>query len=357
MPRQGYVPTFRPQTQAGGALANIAQAFFAAQGAQQDSDNQQFRNDAYTANAEQSRASAEKAIAETLGINNQEAAINKLDPALQGMSRNTNGEQLAKALQQLTESSVYDSLTGSVNNANDFARLQAANKGNAMVDKGANNVMFVRFTGALFNEDNDLNQANIVNELSQANENESTVSLNRKKEGTEKAQATKYYADADKASRDTGSSSLAETYIGDDANGNPVYQTVPKAAGTQITKPKTKGAADKNYAVSMTDGADFSAAIDDMFAGQVVDKKAKVAIINKASQIAQKTGNKPMALQEAIQELTGGQGLVGLPITTTFNKKVRPSEKTLTLPKSGQPKQQTVKPASIPQGWTVQEVN
>lgn len=302
MPRQGYQNTFQPNTPIGASLGNIANALFAAQGAQQDFDNQQFRNDAYTSQAQQNRAAADKLIAETLGLNNQEAAIAKLDPQLQAMGRNTNAEQIAKGLQQIAETKNYNSFP--VKTVQDFGALQAANQAKPLYDNGTNNTTFGLFDGTVKNEDNLLNKSVISygNEGTEGGKSkklvdDSVISLNKKKEGTESAQAGKYNAEAQKAKREKVTNAKAKftkTYIGDDADGYPMFETVLDDVGVQITKqPKGKQKADKPNTATVQEINQLTKIINSFYQGdeeEQLGQQSKQTIVSLAAKYLKEDG-------------------------------------------------------------------
>lgn len=382
MPRPAYQSTFRPNTEYGQGFSQLVSALFPAKPTDLELSEAQAKNDYYAGNAEQSRAMSRKAIAEAAMIEEQANAMRGLDPILR--AGGGNAEVLAKAIQQMAETTGYNSAAQDPSKVAGFGMLQAAKQGDALYGEGDNNTAFGLFNGAFTNEQNQLNQAEIEKLKQQKltgnygsevapsviGVNKSAAGLNSARAATEGARQQNLRASTNNIGK--SSNALVETYIGNDANGNPIVQLVPKNVNTLITKPAQKAGTGKVFPVTIKDANNLSLAIDELFnagktpdgqsrGGLPLDPQLKQKIIGRAAEITRTTGNQPAALSAAIAETLGNnpeQSLEDYEVddggwfgSANKARRLKPSQPKAAIPLVGKP---SIKP--IPDGWTVKVI-
>lgn len=316
MPNNSYVNGYQPNTAIGASLQNLTAAFFGAKRSQQEQDlaykELAMKDAVYGSQSRNYDASARKATAESDEIENKTKNMRLMPPAIQ--AGGGNAEQIAKAQQQLYETEQFIKASNNPVLIETYNKLIAASKGSAMYAKGDNGTTFNQYDGEVLNDgtDNLLLQSRInygndgtLGGQSRVKVNNSIVDVNNAKVGTEKAQQGKYYADTAKTKAETGSVKLKENYIGDDANGNPMYKNVVNGVNTVITK-----AAPKQAKPSIIDAKESKLRVDLAQKLYGLDTDSAVAVVAESEAEASKTGNLNTAMQNAIARLTGGQPLI-----------------------------------------------
>lgn len=314
MPNKAYVNSFQPNTAIGQGLQNITAAFFGAQQSQREADitaqELAMKQNYYGANAEQSRAAARKAIAESLGIENQNYNMGNMPQAVQ--AGGGNAEQIAKALQQIAETEQYANAAKNPSAIPSFGKLQAASGGKALYDKGINNTTFGLFDGTVQNEGNALNQAEIEKVLAQklygndgSEVGKSVINLNKAKMGTESAQAAKYKADTDKVKQEKTQGKMVLSLDSINPDGTENYKYVPQEVGGVVKKNGTKA---KDVKITTADEANKTLQLAQSLFG--VDQQSAIQLVSEASAEMRNTGDTTGSLNNAFKRLSGGQELV-----------------------------------------------
>jgi hypothetical protein len=269
-----YVNAFTPRTEIGASLGNIAQALFAGRESPADAAKRELEErranayiDAQEASAGLSRAKAEDEQALTRGrqsyglpqlrlrfgnqadaihnyLMNGEGELPELDAGSMDFVRSLfatadavnagggNADQIGKArLSQLEADQDAGLLNGSISPTS-FNQL----RGRDVIGMNANGVRYNKFdmgvpldvpdfAQKLFNADLDATNALAEDRRASARKTGNDIRVANERLGI----------DRKKADREK----LVATYVGDDANGNPIYEYVPQAVGGRFTKPRT----------------------------------------------------------------------------------------------------------------------
>lgn len=357
-----YVNTFRPTTQNGAVLAGLASMLFG-NPAQEAKDAaaaelNQAHMDAYEANAEQSRAAARKALAEEEATRNaleqrqqfatpesqlrQKSAIAGLPvPMTQQYDKHfQTGAQFPMMLAPDVLNALFDPANqrryDTANRAmidmeqanlnpkgNNFdlgqamERLTAAETARRAAEGGlptaALEQVYVTKGHPLYtdNAGTGLSQNSVTGaQIDRFNimptvaaKNSAAAALNAERVRTEKSKQSKL-----SRSGSGGAGSLVQTYVGDDADGNPQFALIPKVEGATVTK---TGKPEKTHGFSASDSKALDKMVADLFADTPLDAKSKAAVTGRTSEIYQQSGNINTALSQAVQELTGGAAPAG----------------------------------------------
>lgn len=325
MPRPQYINTYAPNTQVGASLAGLAQALFPSRLTQQEQAKLEAEARYINAGIGEREALARKNTLEGDGLELQVGAMRQIDDpyTLAGVLR-SNSEQLQKA----KKGEMLNEMIANTAVENDPVRqgqqlefihaLQFADAGKNRFSMNSNNVTLDQLGGKVTNEDNDLNQSAITKNLEAA-------SLDANRSGTEVARQKLYGAQTDKARADVTRQQqpkMTQTFVGyDDVTGAPIYKNVALVEGGEIIKEPPKPAQNKPFPLTSKTQASIGSTIDAIFGfkkdeagntveGVPIDPALKLKIVSKAGQLYQATGNEPLAIEQAIAELTGGQELV-----------------------------------------------
>lgn len=387
-------------------ISAVTQALFNAPALRKQAEHIDFQNRLLTAQEATQQALGGKYGAEASAIRNRLAAMQGMPIEIQA-SENSTAESITKALYQMEQTKGYKAAAKDPSLVANFGRLQAASDGKAIYDMNAHNVTIDKFTGAVGNENNDLNKAAIdygndgrvignahaklygaqaVTEKSKQTENYAHAEDYKASARNHDASANNQNAQAEYNKNRTNSEKVTESFVGIDKDGNELYAQVPKAAGTQIVKRNTLN--DKNANMGVEGQAKELAAIqsiaDNVFGvvrktnGEVsyddvpVDGESLLAIQNETVRIRRASDNKiPLtdAFTQAVNNLTGGKGVAGLESVMDegwFGTNIGAEATTRRLPKAQAKPEPKVKPppkgkpkaapVQIPAGWSVEEI-
>lgn len=360
MPNKAYVNSFQPNTAIGQGLQNITAAFFGAQQSQREADitaqELAMKQNYYGANAEQSRALAQKALVEKAiqdDILRNRGFIK--DPRL--LAADGSIDQLAKATQQYAETDQYNNAAQNPSAIPNFGKLQAALGGKALYDNGLNNTTFGLFDGQVQNEGNALNQAEIEKVLAQklygndgSEVGKSVINLNKAKMGTESAQAAKYKADTDKVKQEKTQGKMVLSLDSINPDGTENYKYVPQEVGGVVKKNGTKA---KDVKITTADEANKTLQLAQSLFG--VDQQSAIQLVSEASAEMRNTGDTTGALNNAFKRLSGGQELVDNEDGGWFGTSTKSLPKQ--PPKTAQPKPKVTRPEGQDDTQLIKDAN
>lgn len=362
-------------------VSAITQALYAAPVLRRQAEQAQIQNRLMEAQRGTQEALAGKYGAQKTQIDNIEAARMALPEAERAFTT-SNPEQLAKARLIRLQGDGYAAAAADPSKINNFGKLQAAEAGKALYDNGVNNVIFDLFNGNVSNEQNPLNQSAILYGNDGSVVGGAHAKLYGAQAGTEKSKQAENYASArqhDASARNQDSQAgyysnkataekTTESFAGYDAQGNEIYDIVPKASGGKITKRNTLNDKNANMTIDAqtTELNDIQVLTNQIFGisrnkktGELIDGSVPVdgesmaAITQEAVRLRRASDNKmplPDAVRTAINNLTGGAGVAGMEGGIEehwYGDKVKPRKLPAKQKAKAQPKPS---PASNPYG-------